>query len=265
MTWVVASNEVYGAPVRVAATSASPASPRRRRAPAAPLRDPTGRPDTSCPAGRSRCRASSRTCCRWSARGQDAAIASIGRSDDDRRLGEPAARSRSSPPPGRCLRTMQQTRAPSAFGPGADATDRSGRSSTSSSRPRSATCSGRARGRGQVRAVARPGGEPAARGTELPLQPPDRPRSSASTGATLPAFPPSRVTDDYQFLSSPTTSPRSNPRCRATIDRGWHRARAAARLRRRERTGRPPDFPKQTGGWLAAPRRVAFERAHGGT
>jgi len=157
---------------------------------------------------------------------------------------------------GQVLRTMQQT-GPQAFGPAADAPQWRtepvrvglGRRSAGNRHAR----------RRQVRAVAEPGSEPAARRAELPVQPPDR-RIRRDQRRDAPGLP-----DNHRRLPVPVGQRRRQDRPAGADqpDRRGHGARAPARIRRRDgpRRRRVPQADRRLAGRA---RGAVRGRTHGG-
>ena len=75
-----------------------------------------------------------------------------------------------------------------------------------------------------------------------------------STGAPLPAYP--TVTDDYQLLSANNIA-KIDPALPSNQIVARHRARAAARLRRRDRAATCPASPSRPAAGCAAPAALA--------
>jgi Subtilase family len=156
-------------------------------------------------------------------------------------------------PSGQVLRTMQQT-GPQAFGPAANATDRSGALNLFES-----ASIGDLLGTGTPDIVKYE--LSLGQAANLLLVGQNFPYNhligafDGSTGATLPSFP--TVTDDYQFLSANNIA-RLDPslpgnQIVAGTGLGLLHAYDGA-------TGLDiPGFPKQTGGWLAAPPALSFD------
>jgi hypothetical protein len=149
---------------------------------------------------------------------------------------------------GSLLRTMQQ----GAYGPGSDATDRSGEINLFES-----AIVGDVLGQGTPAVVKY--GVSLSQVVNLLLVGQNVPYNhligayDASTGAPLPAFP--RITDDYQFLSSSTVAKvdPSSPANQVLAGNGLGLLHAYDGL-----TGRDaPGFPKTTGGWLFAPAALS--------
>jgi hypothetical protein len=184
--------------------------------------------------------------------GQDAAIASIGGQTTVVASVTGGALEELSPA-GQVLRTMQQT-GPQAFGPAADATDRSAAINLFES-----ASIGDLLGTGTPDVVKYE--LSLGQAANLLLVGQNFPYNhligafDASTGATLPAFP--TITDDYQFLSSNDVAKiepalPSNQIVAGTGLGLLHAYDGATGLD-------VPGFPKQTGGWLAAPAALASD------
>jgi hypothetical protein len=156
-------------------------------------------------------------------------------------------------PGGQVVRSMQQT-GPQAFGPAADATDRSAAINLFES-----ASIGDLLGAGTPDVVKYE--LSLSQAANLLLVGQNFPYNhligafDGSTGATLPAFP--TITDDYQFLSANNIA-KVDPELTsnqvvAGTGLGLLHAYDGA-------TGVDvPGFPKQTGGWLAAPAALSFD------
>ena len=184
--------------------------------------------------------------------GQDAAIAKIGGETVIVASVTGGALEELSPT-GQLVRTMQQT-GPQAFGPAADATDRSGALNLFES-----ASIGDLLGTGTPDVVKYE--LSLGQAANLLLVGQNFPYNhligafDGSTGATLPAFP--TVTDDYQFLSANDIAKidpelPSNQIVAGTGLGLLHAYDGATGLD-------VPGFPKQTGGWLAAPAALSFD------
>jgi len=189
--------------------------------------------------------------------GQDAAIASVGGQTTIVASVTGGALEELSPT-GQVLRTMHQT-GPQAFGPAADATDRSAAINLFES-----ASIGDLLGTGTPDVVK----------YELSL---GQAANLLLVGQNFPynhligAFDasyrrdPPGLPDRHRRLPVPVVQQRRQDRTGAAEqpDRGWHGARAAARLRRRERTGRRR-LPEADGRLAGRSRGAGLRRAHGG-
>src|SRR6202030_180430 len=184
--------------------------------------------------------------------GQDAAIAKIGGETVIVASVTGGALEELSPP-GQLVRTMQQT-GPQAFGPSADATDRSAALNLFES-----ASVGDLLGTGTPDIVKYE--LSLGQAANLLLVGQNFPYNhligafDGATGATLPAYP--TVTDDYQFLSANNIAKLEPQLPTNQIVAGTglgllHAYDAASGL---DISG----FPKQTGGWLAAPAALSFD------
>jgi hypothetical protein len=184
--------------------------------------------------------------------GQDAAIANIGGQTVIVASTTGGALEELSPT-GQVVRTMQQT-GPQAFGPAADATDRSAALNLFES-----ASVGDLLGSGTPDVVKYE--LSLGQAANLLLVGQNFPYNhligafDGSTGATLPAFP--TVTDDYQFLSSNNVAKidPSLPTNQIVAGTGLGLLHAYDGASGLDVSG----FPKQTGGWLAAPASLAFD------
>ncbi len=147
-------------------------------------------------------------------------------------------------PGGELLRTVQQ----GAYGPGSDATDRTGTINLFESAVLGQAHHGGAPRHRQVRAVAQRCLQPLLTGQNAPYNHLIG-AYDATTGAPLPAWP--RITDDFQFLSASDIAKVNSSAVgnQVVAGTGLGLLHAYDGVTGRDVAG----FPKVTGGWLFAP------------